>query len=104
MLYLARLFFYIFKEMVFDNAEESNFKSAKFNARKFMVLVLIMISTLFNAWLLYRFVIVAVEFREMEAQVKACVEEKEHVPVLAPAKSEKSAPPASSDRRKGITE
>jgi hypothetical protein len=104
MLYLARLFFYIFKEMVFDNAEESNFKSAKFNARKFMVLILIMTSMLFNAWLLYRFVIVAIEFREMEAKVEECVTLNQENASSTPSQQEKSAPIASSDRNKSKTE
>lgn len=51
--------YYMLRELVFDNKEEYDFSSAKFNARKFIVTLMMMFSISLNAWLLYRFTVVA---------------------------------------------
>ena len=54
-----RILYYMLRELVFDNKEEYDFSSAKFNARKFIVTVMMLFSISLNAWLLYRFTVVA---------------------------------------------
>ena len=46
MVKIFSLLLYFFKEIVFDNKEEYNFKSSKFNTRKFIVLIIVMMSVL----------------------------------------------------------
>lgn len=71
MVYVIKLAFYLLRELIFDNKDEYDFKSAKFNARKFIVLILVTLSFVINGWLLYRFVHIAndlLECREMARQ------------------------------------
>lgn len=55
----VKVFYYMLRELVFDNKEEYDFSSTKFNARKFIVTVMMLISISLNAWLLHRFTVVA---------------------------------------------
>ena len=64
-----KIFYYMLRELVFDNKEEYDFNSAKFNSRKFIVTVMMMISFTLNAWLLYRFTVIAMNNM---ALVKEC--------------------------------
>lgn len=59
MMHIAKLIFYLLRELIFDNKDEYNFKSSKFNTRKFIVLILVCLSLVCNVWLGYRFVTVA---------------------------------------------
>ena len=54
-----KILYYMLRELVFDNKEEYDFSSAKFNARKFIVTVMMLFSISLNAWLLYRFTVIA---------------------------------------------
>lgn len=63
-----KLFFVVLREIIFDNKEEYNFKSAKFNGRKFIVLLLLSGSIFSNLWLIQRFVHVANRYIEVQAE------------------------------------
>lgn len=54
-----KVLYYMVRELVFDNKEEYDFSSAKFNARKFIVTVMMLFSISLNTWLLYRFTVIA---------------------------------------------
>lgn len=77
--YLLKLLFLVFRELIFDNKDEYDTKSAKFNARKFIVLILIMLSFALNIWLMWRFTDLAGDFikykteaRENKALLEVC--------------------------------
>lgn len=55
MMKALKIFYYVLRELVFDNKEEYDFNSAKFNARKFIITIMMMLSFLLNGWMLYRF-------------------------------------------------
>lgn len=69
MFQFAKLMFYLFRGLIFDNKDEYDFKSVKFNSRKFIVLLLIVTSFVMNIWLLYRFVQISIELRDLREQV-----------------------------------
>lgn len=48
------MLFPFLKELVFDSKEEYDFKSSKFNSRKFLVYVLLIVSISCNAFLIIR--------------------------------------------------
>lgn len=54
-----KVLYYVLRELVFDNKEEYDFSSTKFNTRKFIVTMMMLFSFSLNAWLLYRFTVVA---------------------------------------------
>ncbi len=54
-----KVLYYVLRELVFDNKEEYDFNSPKFNARKFIVTMMMLFSFSLNTWLLYRFTVVA---------------------------------------------
>lgn len=54
-----KILYYMLRELVFDNKEEYDYSSTKFNTRKFIVTVMMLLSFSLNAWLLYRFTVVA---------------------------------------------
>lgn len=67
MTYIIKIVVYLLRELVFDNKEEYDFKSAKFNIRKVLVLILIVLSFALNGWLLHRFINVAVQLTDCRA-------------------------------------
>ena len=73
MVQMAKLIFYLLRELIFDNKEEYNYKSVKFNTRKFIVLILVCLSLTCNVWLGYRFLGVATALIHLRQQVeKGC--------------------------------
>lgn len=60
-----KIFYYVLRELVFDNKEEYDFKSLKFNTRKFIVTIMMMLSILLNVWLFYRFYSLATTHMEL---------------------------------------
>lgn len=72
MFQFAKLIFYLLRELIFDNKEEYDYKSAKFNARKFIILIIIMLSIFMNIWMLYRFVLVSGDIRQYRTDLEAC--------------------------------
>lgn len=70
MIQFAKLIFYLLRELIFDNKEEYNYKSVKFNTRKFIVLVLVCLSLTCNVWLGYRFLGVATALIHLRHQVE----------------------------------
>lgn len=66
MVQLFKFMLYLLREFVFDHQDEYNFKSARFNARKTMVFVVILLSFITNAWLLVRFFMVANQYWECQ--------------------------------------
>lgn len=72
MLHFAKLVFYLFRELIFDNKEEYDFKSARFNTRKFLILILITLSFVVNVWVIYRFIGVAVELVTTKSTLEQC--------------------------------
>lgn len=65
MFQIIKLVFYVLREMIFDNKDEYDYKSSKFNARKMTFLVLMILSLVLNGWMLYRFIIVSQEFKQI---------------------------------------
>lgn len=61
MLHVLKLFFIILRELIFDNKEEAKFNSPKFNTRKFMAMLLLLLSMFGNVWLIQRFYYIATE-------------------------------------------
>lgn len=61
MSYIIKILFYLFRELIFDNKEESDIRSKNFNPRKFIILILITASFALNFWMSYRFVVIANE-------------------------------------------
>lgn len=73
MVQMAKLIFYLVRELIFDNKEEYNYKSVKFNTRKFIVLILVCLSLTCNVWLGYRFMGVATSLIHLRQQIeKGC--------------------------------
>lgn len=68
MLHLFKLFWLFIKELIFDSKEEYDFKSKKFNAKKYMTAVLMMCSIVLNIWLLQRFYAAATENIELRKE------------------------------------
>lgn len=58
------------RELIFDNKDEYNHKSVKFNTRKFLILILFTLSFLANFWVFNRFLIVANSHIELQEQVE----------------------------------
>lgn len=87
MLNIIKLVFYLLRELIFDNKEEYDFKSSKFNARKYIVLILVTLSFILNGWLLYRFVAIANDMIRCRALVD------EYKPIQT-SPSGKGEPPA----------
>lgn len=81
-----KIFYYVMRELVFDNKEEYDFSSTKFNTRKFIITIMMMMSMIMNGWLLYRFSDLALKH---VALISSCVREDE---------SEKKSPLDPSDR------
>ena len=66
-----KILYYVLRELVFDNKEEYDFSSAKFNARKFIVTVMMLFSISLNAWLLYRFTVIAMNNMALVRECKS---------------------------------
>lgn len=86
MINIIKLLFYLLRELIFDNKEEYDFRSSKFNTRKFIVLILVTMSFVINGWLLYRFISVANEY----LRCKTMIEENK---VIGNTPSGKDVPP-----------
>ena len=50
-----KIFYYVLRELIFDNKDEYDFNSVKFNTRKFIITILMLLSIAMNAWMIYRF-------------------------------------------------
>lgn len=55
MFYLLKTIMLVLKEAVFDNKDEYNFKSPKFNSRKVMIFLVLLMSIFINAFMVDRF-------------------------------------------------
>lgn len=78
-----RILYYVLRELVFDNKEEYDFSSSKFNTRKFIVTVMMMVSLTLNGWLLYLLVDVGMKH---VALVNTCArQEEEKKPLSDPS-------------------
>lgn len=90
MTHLAKLIFYLLRELIFDHKDEYNYKSRKFNTRKFITLILFCLSITLNAWIFYRYMLLATEHIAFkESCEKRCLSKQEGV---------KNPPSVSSDR------
>jgi hypothetical protein len=89
MTHIAKLIFYLLRELIFDSKDEYNYKSRKFNTRKFLILILFCLSVSVNAWIFYRYLLLATEHLNLKA-----VCEK----VIPPRPGVKNPPNVSSDR------
>jgi hypothetical protein len=70
------LLLYFFKEIVFDNKEEYNFKSSKFNTRKFIVLIIVMLSVLVAVTMTSRTYALAKTNLELKENCEICKKNK----------------------------
>lgn len=68
---IAKLLFYLFRELIFDNKDEFDIKSKKFNTRKFIVLILVTMSFVINLWLIHRFFVVASDLSAIRKELKS---------------------------------
>jgi len=68
--HLAKLIFYLLRELIFDNKDEYNHKSVKFNTRKFLILILFTLSFLANFWVFNRFLVVADDYIKLQEKVE----------------------------------
>lgn len=67
MLKLLSIFSYFFKELIFESKEEYDFKSSKFNMRKFLVFSIILMSIFLNIFLMnrvYRLALANTEYKK----------------------------------------
>ena len=79
MIQIAKLFLYLLRELIFDSKDEYDFKSKKFNARKFIVLILLSLSFVLNTWLFYRFSLLAKQYWACQEQVTQNTTQQEPV-------------------------
>ncbi len=75
MLHLLKLFWFVVKELLFDTKEEYDFRSQKFNSKKVMAALALMLSFFLNIWLLDRFYTVSTSY--MEVKKKHSVQEED---------------------------
>lgn len=80
MIKIFSLLLYFFKEIVFDNKEEYNFKSSKFNTRKFIVLIVVMLSVLVAVTMTSRTYALAKTNLELKENYETCTKNKVSVP------------------------
>ena len=76
MVKIFSLLLYFFKEIVFDNKEEYNFKSSKFNTRKFIVLIVVMLSVLVAITMTSRTYALAKTNLELKEDYETCTKNK----------------------------
>ena len=69
MLKLLSVIIYFLREMIFDSKDEYDFKSAKFNARKFAVLLVTLLLLLFSCFFFERCLMLARENIELKLQL-----------------------------------
>ena len=93
MLKLLSIFSYFFKELIFESKEEYDFKSSKFNMRKFLIFTLVLGSFFLNIFLINRVYHLAVlnsnlkkEFKDLNKKFED-LEEKSKL--LLPSDSQK---------------
>jgi hypothetical protein len=73
MLKILTIFIYFVRELIFDSKEEYDFKSSKFNTRKFTVFVFVILSLSFNIFISYKVIKIAkhnVELMNTVVQLK----------------------------------
>ncbi len=80
MVKIFSLLLYFFKEIVFDNKEEYNFKSSKFNTRKFIVLIIVIMSVLVAVTMTSRTYALAKTNLELKENYKSCTKNKGSAP------------------------
>lgn len=81
MAHIAKMLFYLLRELIFDNKDEYDYKNIKFNTRKFLILILISLSFFGNAWLFYRFMLLASEHIKLKEAAELCQKEaQKHTP------------------------
>jgi len=84
MIYFVKLVFYLLRELVFDNKDEYDIKSTKFNTRKFILLLLMVMTVLCNFWLFYRLVVVSMDYKESMTHCQPIPELEEVAPTKTP--------------------
>lgn len=80
MVKIFSLLLYFFKEIVFDNKEEYNFKSSKFNTRKFIILIVVMLSVLIAVTMTSRTYALAKTNLELKENYESCTKNKNQAP------------------------
>ncbi len=60
--HILKLIYLLLRGLVYDNKDEFDFKSTKFNSRKFIVLIAIFLSVILNILLFFRFWSVVEEY------------------------------------------
>lgn len=84
MLKILTIFIYFIKELIFDSKDEYDFKSSKFNTRKFIVFIFIVTSVIANVFISYKVIKIAkhnvelmVNVTELKKQIIALNTEKQ---------------------------
>ena len=77
MLNVIKLFWFVIKELMFDSADEYNFRSKHFNFNKVTLAVAIGLSFGLNIWLITRLHDVTVNYVDLKQDNKVCVAKKE---------------------------
>lgn len=86
MFHILKLLYIMIRELLFDPGE-SDFKSKKFNPRKFTVLIIIMMSFAMNIWLIGRFYNVATELHELQENPEAFCTQFNHTKAIPTSKN-----------------
>lgn len=68
--HILKLIYLLLRGLVYDNKDEFDFKSAKFNSRKFIVLIAIFLSVVLNIILFFRFWAIVDEYELFRANAE----------------------------------
>lgn len=95
MSYLAKLLFYLLRDLIFEDGDEYNRKSEAFNSKRVMLFILVALSLFLNAWLFYRFISVSAQYiryqQNTEAHCASICEKKQQDGSLDSAAQPKTA-------------
>jgi hypothetical protein len=79
MLKILTIFIYFIRELIFDSKDEYDFKSSKFNTRKFTVFIFVIASLAANVFISYKVIKIAKHNVELMATM---VELKKQITIL----------------------
>lgn len=89
--HVLKLIYLLLRGLVYDNKDEFDFKSTKFNSRKFIILIVLFLSMMLNIALFFRFWAVSGEYIHYREEAEKLYPNITSVIVKKPAE-------ASSDR------
>lgn len=69
------MLFYFIKEMIFDQSEEYKYKSHKFNTRKIVIFLIVLLSVMTNVYFVNKTIILAKEMIDLEIKNNSLIKE-----------------------------